>query len=121
MLKDAEDTFVEDEVIDEESNELYCAACGHLVTRTDWRIAVDGAHEHTFFNPAGILFRVLSFKEAPGVVTAGEATTEFSWFDGHAWLIAYCEGCGIHLGWRFEGERVFFGLVKPKLTMIKPS
>ena len=47
MLMDAEDTFVEDEIIDEESNELSCAACGHLVTRTDWRIAVDGAHEQT--------------------------------------------------------------------------
>ncbi|MEC7397534.1 MAG: hypothetical protein VX639_10340 [Pseudomonadota bacterium] len=46
---------------------------------------------------------------------------EFSWIDGHAWLIAFCEGCGIHLGWRFKGERVFFGLVKPKLWMIKPS
>ena len=62
MLKDAEDTFVEEEIIDEESSELYCAACGHLVTRTDWRIAVDGAHEHTFFDPVGILFWVLSFK-----------------------------------------------------------
>ena len=62
MLKDAEDTFVEEEIIDEESSELYCAPCGHLVTRTDWRIAVDGAHEQTFFDPVGILFRVLSFK-----------------------------------------------------------
>ena len=121
MLKDAEDIFVEDEIIDEESNKLYCAACGHIVTLTDWRIAVDGAHEHTFFNSAGILFRVLSYKEASGVVIACEATTEFSWFDGHAWLIALCEGCGIHLGWRFEGERVFSGLVKPKLSMIKSS
>ena len=62
MLKDAEDTFVEEEIIDEETSELYCAACGHLVTRTDWSIAVDGAHEQTFFDPVGILFRVLSFK-----------------------------------------------------------
>ena len=62
MLKDAEDTFVEEEIIDEESNELYCTACGHLVTRTDWRIAADGAHEHTFFDPVGMLFWVLSFK-----------------------------------------------------------
>ena len=30
MLKDAEDTFVEEEIIDEESSELYCAACGLL-------------------------------------------------------------------------------------------
>ena len=62
MLKDAEDTFVEEEIIDEESSELYCAACGHLVTRTNWRIAVVGAHEDTFFDLVGILFRVLSFK-----------------------------------------------------------
>lgn len=33
MLKDAEDTFVEEEIIDEESSELYCTACGRLVTR----------------------------------------------------------------------------------------
>ena len=44
MLKDAEDTFVEEEIIYEESSELYCAACGHRVTRTNRRIAVDGAH-----------------------------------------------------------------------------
>ena len=62
MLKDAEDTFVEEEIIDEESSELYCAACSRLVRRTDWRIAVDGAHEQTFFDPVGILFRLLSFK-----------------------------------------------------------
>ena len=62
MLKDAEDTFVEEEFIDEESSEIYCAACGHLVTRPNWRIAVDGAHEQTFFDPVGILFRLLSFK-----------------------------------------------------------
>ena len=65
MLKDAEDAedaFVEEEIIDEESSELYCAACSHLVTRSNWRIAVDGAYEHTFFNPFDILFRVLSFK-----------------------------------------------------------
>ena len=44
MLKDAENTFVEEVIIDKESSELYCAACGHRVTRTNWRIAVDGAH-----------------------------------------------------------------------------
>lgn len=118
MLQDAEDTIVEDKVTDEEASEIYCAACGHLVTRTDWRMAVDGTHEHTLFNPAGILFRVLCFKEAPGVVAPGEATAEFSWFDGHAWRIAFCGGCATHLGWQFEGGGVFFGLVKPKLTMI---
>jgi hypothetical protein len=35
MLKDTEDTLIEDDVTDEEASEIYCAACGHLVTRTD--------------------------------------------------------------------------------------
>ena len=56
MLKDAENTFVEEEIIDEESSELYCAACGHLVTRTNWRIAVDGAYEHTFLTRSVFYF-----------------------------------------------------------------
>ena len=121
MLKDAEDTLIEDDVTDEEAREIYCAACGHLVTRTDWRMTFDGAHEHTFFNPARILFRVLCFKEAPGAKVRGDATTEFSWFNGHAWRIAFCGGCATHLSWRFEVTGVFFGLVKPKLTMRKPG
>ena len=118
MLKDAGDTLVEDEVVDEEASEIYCAACGHLVTRTDWRMAVDGAHEHTLFNPAGILFRVLCFREAPGTEAPGDATADFTWFDGYVWRIAFCGGCTTHLGWRFEGTGVFFGLVKSKLTML---
>ncbi len=121
MLEDAEDTLVEDEVVDEEADEIYCAVCGHFVTRTDWWRAVDGAHEHTLFNPAGIVFRVLCFREAPGTeAPAGDATVNFSWFDGYVWRVAFSGGCATHLGWRFEGTDVFFGLVKPKLTMIKP-
>ncbi|MEL0019277.1 MAG: cereblon family protein [Rickettsiales bacterium] len=118
MLKETAETLVEDDQAVEDANEIYCSACGHLVTRTDWRIAMDSAHEHTFFNPAGIVFRVLCFKEAPGADAPGELTADFSWFDGHAWRIAICGGCGTHLGWRFEGSSVFFGLAKPKLTMI---
>ena len=117
MFKDAEDTLLEHEVFDDEASEIYCAACGHLITRTNWRIAFDGAHEHTLFNPAGVVFRVLCFKEAPGADASGQATTEFTWFDGYAWRIAFCAGCGTHLGWLFDGTSVFFGLVKPKLTM----
>jgi hypothetical protein len=67
------------------------------------------------------LFRVLCFKEAPGAEASGDATTEFVLDDGHAWRIAFCGGCTTHIGWCFEGTGVFFGLVKPKLTMIKPG
>jgi hypothetical protein len=50
MLKDTEDTLIEDDVTGDEAREIYCATYVHLVTRTDWRMIFDGAHEHTLFN-----------------------------------------------------------------------
>jgi hypothetical protein len=35
----------------------------------------DCTFEHTLFNPAGVLFRVLCFKEALGADAPGDATT----------------------------------------------
>ena len=101
-------------------DKIYCAACGHLVTRTDWRRAVNSAHDHTLFNPARTVFPVLCFRETPDTEASGDATADFSWFDGYVWRIAFCSDCAAHLGWRFEGTDVFLGLVKPKLMMINP-
>jgi hypothetical protein len=75
MLKDTEDTLIEDDVTGEEAREIYCTAGGHLVTWTDWRMAFDCTFERTLFNPAGVLFRVLCFKEALGADAPGDATT----------------------------------------------
>lgn len=102
-----------------ESEPVYlCAACGSPVTRARWAIAPTGDHERTVFNPAGIVFRILVFGEAPGADPCGAAFTDFTWFSGFAWRLALCRGCGVHLGWRYEGEtapRVFFGLIKDRL------
>lgn len=117
MPRDLPETTVDTK--DEEAERVFlCARCGLLVTRAHWAIAPDGEHERSFFNPAGIVFRVLCFKEAPGAIEAGEPTADFSWFRGYAWRFALCRSCGAHLGWRYEGEpdpAVFFGLIKPAL------
>lgn len=95
-----------------------CAACAHEITRGCWEMAVEGAHERAFFNPAGRVFRVLCFKEAPGAAGVDPATAEFTWFRGCAWRLAVCRGCATHLGWRYEtADSVFFGLIKPALTV----
>jgi hypothetical protein len=97
---------------------INCAMCGHLVTRGRWRLDIDG-HEHVFFNPAGRVFRVLCFREAPGAADQGDPTGEFTWFKGYKWNFAHCRGCNAHLGWRFTGTvapPVFFGLIKGKLA-----
>lgn len=121
MLKDAVEPIIDNETDDVEASDIYCAACSHVVTQTDWRRTVAGAHEHTFFNPAGIVFRALCFREAPGIIAVGAPSREFSWFAGYAWRIALCGGCGTHLGWLFADTDAFFGLIKPKLTMVKPT
>jgi hypothetical protein len=102
---------------------IYCAQCGHLLTRMRWAVDMDG-HERVFINPAGRVFRISCFKEAPGADDEGTPTEEYSWFPGYAWNLAICRGCGVHLGWRFEGTAVpavFFGLIKSALTQSPPS
>jgi hypothetical protein len=120
MLQIVENTNIETEGSAETGDELFCAACGHLLTRGRWRISMNGDHEHTVFNPAGRVFTVLCFKEAPGVAPIGDASGDFTWFKGYVWRIGACRGCDSHIGWRFEGETVFFGLIKSNLTDRKP-
>jgi hypothetical protein len=99
---------------------LYCAVCGVLMTRGRWRVLRRDAHEHTVFNPAGRVFTIVCFKEAPGAVAQGSPSDEFTWFPGYRWMVAACRGCSIHIGWRYDGADVFFGLIKGRLTDRKP-
>ena len=100
----------------------FCARCGALVTRGHWEMSHNGSHEHVVFNPAGLMFRVLCFRDAPGAGTQGPASGLFSWFPGYVWRLALCRACDAHLGWRYEGSaepRIFFGLIRDALTTAK--
>ncbi len=120
--RDVEVLVRDEEEQKEEHVRYYCAGCGHEITTGEWRIAMGGAHEHVFFNPVGIIFRVLCFKEAPGLRHVGDASDEFTWFKDYSWRFGLCQGCNAHLGWRYEGEappRGFFGLIQDRLTTKK--
>ena len=110
------DRSVADTVLDDE---IFCAACGRSITRERWRIERRGAHEHTVFNPSGKLFTIQCFIEAPGVTPIGQASSEFTWFAGHRWTVSACIGCAVHIGWRFEADDIFFGLIKPRLAIYR--
>ncbi len=95
---------------------IYCRECGRTVTGRDQKIAVQGSHAHTFFNPAGIVFELGCFSAAPGCHRVGEASSDFTWFAGFFWSCALCSGCNSHLGWFFEmGDRSFYGLILAKI------
>jgi len=91
---------------------LVCAACGHRITDDDYRIAVNGTHEHTFVNPGGFVHRIGCFVAAPGCAYVGATETAFTWFPGFTWQVAVCARCRAHVGWiyRCAGEQ-FHGLV----------
>ena len=99
---------------------LACARCRRPITSAAARIAVGGAHEHTFVNPHGLEFRIGCFAIATGCLQVGEATTFWSWFPGYAWVIEHCVGCREHLGWEFRsaGHR-FHGLVLDRLVSLE--
>jgi len=95
---------------------IFCKACGRTVTSRDQKISVQGEHYHTFFNPAGIVFEVGCFRQAPGCYVAGKPSSEFTWFAGHVWSFALCRNCRAHLGWFFDGGTVtFYGLILTNL------
>ena len=96
---------------------IRCRACGQVVTGGEQRMAVGGAHRHTFFNPAGIVYEVGCFRQAAGCIASGPPSAEFTWFAGHLWRIALCRRCRTHLGWHFTaGDESFFGLILPRLA-----
>ena len=100
-----------------DDDRLFCAACGHAVTRTTHAVARRGTHEHTVFNPMGRLFTIRCFSEAAGATVWGDPTPEFTWFPGFAWQYALCRGCAEHIGWVYTNtDDAFFGLIKQALS-----
>lgn len=98
---------------------LLCAQCRSLIALEPRRVEMSGSHTHTFTNPAGIVFQIGCFADAPGTTSIGGENSAFSWFPGFVWRIALCAACGEHLGWRFRSESSathFFGLILDKLT-----
>jgi hypothetical protein len=101
---------------------LFCALCRHPVTAETERIAVGGAHTHTFTNPHGLSFRIGCFREAAGCRCHDPATLDFTWFAGYAWRVALCARCHAHLGWSYSGDDGgFYGLIVERLASAGPS
>lgn len=105
---------------DEGGEVLACAGCLRPVTNAAARIAVAGAHEHTFANPAGFQYRIGCFAQATGCEARGEPSTYWTWFPGYSWQVEHCATCGEHLGWLFRtGAHAFHGFVLDRLVEVE--
>jgi len=102
---------------DKERNPLLCRACGNEVTDSERSTVVNGRHEHSFVNPAGIAYRIGCFADVWGCVFHGIPTREFTWFTGFTWCFCSCASCFTQLGWYYQsGQGEFFGLILDNLT-----
>ena len=105
------------DVLEKDERAVRCAACAARVTNDSSRVAINGAHEHAFMNPAGIRFLVQCFADAAGCTPEGTRSAVWTWFPGFEWQIELCRACGTHLGWSFHGSSgSFYGLVKDRLS-----
>ena len=94
-----------------EEQAILCAVCKARITDQRQATAIDGHHEHAFFNPSGIAFEIRCFRAAPGAIPRGGATAAFTWFPGYRWRFVQCALCRTHLGWLFTGADSFHGLI----------
>ncbi len=102
---------------EEAEKAIRCRDCGRPVTSRVHETVVSGNHQHTFHNPAGVIFRIGCYTLAEGCAVEGIPTLEHTWFPGLAWSFAFCRGCRLHLGWHFSGSgSSFFGLILNKLV-----
>jgi hypothetical protein len=100
---------------DEPARVVVCAHCEARIAAADAKIDIDGRHRHTCVNPAGVVYRIACYREAPGAARQGEPSTYFSWFAGCAWQVLVCARCGVHLGWAFSGAADFAGLIADRV------
>lgn len=97
----------------EKEGDLLCRVCKNTVTSRAQAIEQRGSHQHTFFNPEGIVFDIGCFATAKGCLHLGEPTSRFTWFAGCTWRFALCSLCQIHLGWYYQAQdgSSFYGLI----------
>jgi len=100
---------------------IFCRQCLKVISSPDERIEVQGAHQHTFANPHGIIFEIGCFRTAEGCNYTGPSTEEFSWFKGFSWRVAICSRCLLQVGWIFSSVDTdsFNGLILNRLIFPK--
>ena len=101
------------------AHSICCAHCLAVITASSHRIEVNGHHEHTCKNPAGMVFQIVLFQQAQ-CQQSGEPAEAYTWFPGFSWQVAYCHQCGVHLGWLYSAAQSpgFYGLIKSHLILV---
>jgi hypothetical protein len=97
-------------------DEIKCSICNHSITNSNLLIEQASLNSlttkfdfrfnkniliHTFKNPNGVKFQVITSKKANLTCEENEFE-EYSFFKSFKWRICYCPVCGTHHGWQFS-------------------
>lgn len=96
---------------------ILCRQCHQVLTNPSQRTSIQGAHQHTFANPHGVVFQIGCFRSVQGCGYVGPPTSEWSWFKGYSWRMLVCRMCLTHLGWLYTstGNESFSGLILDRI------
>ncbi|KAJ8773648.1 hypothetical protein K2173_005894 [Erythroxylum novogranatense] len=90
---------------------IRCKICQTVLARRSdmLTMSVEGPL-NAYVNKYGSVHEIITLYKANGLALEGRAFTEYSWFPGYAWTIAYCSTCETHMGWLFTATKK----LKPK-------
>lgn len=109
--------MADSEPFEKEIRGICCKECLKEITSEDFYFEKNNFHTHSFSNPYGYIFTIRCFSKAPGIISTGPYSNEFSWFKDYYWQIALCSKCKTHLGWKFsDSESYFFGLITERIV-----
>ncbi len=96
-----------------EERVLRCRRCSSELADAEHEIP---ASRRAYMNPHGLVREIVALTDARNVVGDGRRHAEHSWFPGHTWEVLFCASCQHHVGWRFEGPEIFYGLLVEALA-----
>lgn len=120
--------YVKFRVEDDKNRRSYhCAYCGAFITDSAAMITIQGARDHSFVNPAGVLCNFTTFVTCQNVTAHQELYVQHSWFPGYGWRFLLCARCFQHIGWKYDAVREglrppsFFGILVESVDSVSPD
>ncbi|KAK3030200.1 hypothetical protein RJ639_038710 [Escallonia herrerae] len=96
---------------------IRCKSCETLIARRSNMLVMSSEGPlGAYVNPHGYVHEIITLYKANGLAFIGNPDTEYSWFPGYAWTIAYCGTCRHQMGWRFTATnkklkpQTFYGI-----------